>query len=134
MPDTMMIRPNKAVAGAPPKGEVGEVDAAFGKMLIDNGHAIDVSELHARLALTPEERYLNSTVAELKEELADRKLAVSGNKEDLVKRLLEDDEAPEDPVDDADDIDYRSSVTGHYVSEETAQRHPRTTVGENYED
>jgi hypothetical protein len=137
MGDTMMIRPNKAIAGAPPKGEIGEVDADFGKMLVDNGHAIDVSELHARLALTPEERYLNQKVDELKTELADRELPVSGNKEDLVKRLLEDDEAPEDPVDEADDkddIDYRSSDSGKYVTEEYAQRHPKQTEGENYED
>lgn len=125
MGDSMMIKPNKKLAGAPRVGEVGEVDRAYGEMLVERGHAIDATELHQRLSLTPEERYLNSTKAELKKEAKARGLSTDGVKADIVARLLEDDEAPED------DLDYRDAGTGQYVTEEYADEHPGTTVSES---
>lgn len=94
MADTITIKANKAVAGGPPIGVITEVDADFARILIDAGHAVDVSELVERMEMTPAQVYAARAPEDLRKDLRERKLSDLGTKADLVRRLLEADKTP----------------------------------------
>lgn len=100
MADTITIKANKAVAGGPPIGVITEVEAGLAQLMIDQGHAVDVSELVERMEMTPAQVYAARDAEDLRKDLRERKLSELGTKADLVRRLLEADKRPpkKDPV------------------------------------
>lgn len=88
-----------SVSGGPQAGEIMEVDEPYASVLVETGRAEDLSELATRLGTEPENRYVEQTKGDLKEEARKRGLTVGGSKDELVDRLLKDDEAPVDSID-----------------------------------
>ena len=63
-------------------GQVVEVDASTAALLIADGRAVGVPD-----AAHPAINYKKMTTKQLRSELLDRGLAISGNKSELVERL-----------------------------------------------
>lgn len=97
-------QPTERIIGRPPAIQTPEQTGA-NESLTPGEVESDVTEEDKEEEARGSSAYSDQTVSELKDELASRDLAVSGNKEELVRRLDEDDSGSESSTVSGDDED-----------------------------